>query len=321
MEVVVAHDARTTPTATQAATEVRANKGQCTGRGFGPGPGRDRAPGRAHGAWPRAKKFSRDAARGPLRSRSRCRGRPGRTLASGRDTRRGEADVGHVRHYRTLPGPTAKPSAGPAGSPSCLAPGRPRARAASAPSPRPALRARRPRRPPRRTGVQERVEGDAEGEHPEGMKAFTCEKNRGRARTRQERRPRPQDEHAAPVAVAEAQEAVVDVVLVGRVEARPRAVRRMKAKAMSMRAPQDEEGDEHWGEEEVGRARGRGCGTDHHGRGRHQQAEQQRAGVTHEDLGRVEVERQNPTHTRRRSPPPEATLSRGSSPMSMSRSP
>ena len=61
---------------------------------------------------------------------------------------------------------------------------------------------------------------------------------------------------AAPGTVAEAQQPVVDVLLVGGVEARaPRAVRRTKANAMStMGTPRMKQRDEQRGEEEVGQA-------------------------------------------------------------------
>ena len=59
---------------------------------------------------------------------------------------------------------------------------------------------------------------------------------------------------------------------------------------------QDEQRDEERGEEEVGHARDRDVGrdpaADDHGRGGHEQAQEERAGVAHEDAGRVEVEGQ-----------------------------
>ena len=112
---------------------------------------------------------------------------------------------------------------------------------------------------------------------------------------RQQDRPRPEDEHAAALAVAEAHEAVVEVVLVGHRHAgAPAGPPQDREGRVDDRHPEDHERDEQRGEEEERLARERRVGVAADGdRGRgHEQAEQQRAGVAHEDLGRVEVVRQ-----------------------------
>ena len=89
---------------------------------------------------------------------------------------------------------------------------------------------------PAQPGVEEGVEADPQGGHPEGNDGVDAvDEEREQDEPREQGGPGPQDEHASPVAVAEAQQPVVDVVLVGGVEPGPSAVRRMKAKAMSTR--------------------------------------------------------------------------------------
>ena len=112
------------------------------------------------------------------------------------------------------PGPAPAPAfgAGPAAGPDG-----PRLDAPARPSPR--------ARPPlpvslRSPGCKQRVEGEPEGHRPERDDAVAAAtEQRDQHEPRQDRRPRPQDEDRAPVPVTEAQQPVVDVVLVGRVEA------------------------------------------------------------------------------------------------------
>ncbi len=87
---------------------------------------------------------------------------------------------------------------------------------------------------PAQPGMEEGVETDRRAQPRRGDEGVhLVDEEREQQEAREERGPRPQDEDALPEPVAEAQQAVVDVVLVRRVEALPRAVRRTKAKAMS----------------------------------------------------------------------------------------
>ncbi len=148
--------------------------------------------------------------------------------------------------------------------------------------------------------VEERVEADAKGrgaDRDEGVDLVHEEREQQEAR--EDRRPRPQDDDAAARPVAEAQQAVVDVLLVRGVEAGPAGGAADEGERhVDEGDPQDEDRDEQGREEEVGHAADRHGGgdatADHHGRRRHQQAEEVRAGVTHEDPRRVEVEWQEP---------------------------
>ena len=82
-----------------------------------------------------------------------------------------------------------------------------------------------PRRRPRslaQPGVEEGVQATPRAAAPIGMMALTwCTKRGNRTKAGEDGRPGPQDDHAAPGPVAEAEQPVVDVLLVGRVEARP----------------------------------------------------------------------------------------------------
>ena len=115
---------------------------------------------------------------------------------------------------------------------------------------------------------------------------------------RQQRGPGPQDHHAAAVAVAEVHQAVVQVALVGRGErlAAGRAPDDREQRVEDRHA-EDQQRDDQRREEEVRLAdelvRDRvGAAADDARRHGHQQPEQQRAAVAHEDPGRVEVVRQ-----------------------------
>ena len=103
------------------------------------------------------------------------------------------------------------------------------------------------------------------------------------------------DAPAGPVAQPE--EPVVDVLLVGGVEAGPAGRAPDEGERHVHEGhPQDEEGDEERSEEEVGHAAGGHRGghpaADDHGGGRHEDAQEEGPGVAHEDPGRVEVEGQ-----------------------------
>ena len=116
----------------------------------------------------------------------------------------------------------------------------------------------------------------------------------------------PQDDDAAALAVAEAHEAVVQVVLVGGRGARAAGQRGARSTSAVSRigTPRMTSGMNSGAKKKyVCPLNARRCRApaDDHRRRRHQQAEQQRAAVAHEDLGRVEVVRQEAdAHAQRR---------------------
>ena len=114
---------------------------------------------------------------------------------------------------------------------------------------------------------------------------------------RQQRRPCPQDDHAAALTVADLHQPVVEVALVGRGDALRRLARRMIANSVSrIGTPRMNSGMNSGARKKyvwpAYRAVRVGAAADDAGADRHQQAEQQRAAVAHEDPRRVEVVRQ-----------------------------
>ncbi len=107
-------------------------------------------------------------------------------------------------------------------------------------------------------------------------------------------RPRPEQEHRAPVPVAHLQEPVVEVRLVRRREPRaPGCPAHDGEGHVEDRDTEDHERDQQRREEEVGVAGGvRGAPTHDGGRSGHEQPEEERAGIAHEDASGVEVVRQ-----------------------------
>ena len=126
---------------------------------------------------------------------------------------------------------------------------------------------------------------------------------------RQQRRPRPQDQHGPPVPVPEVHEAMMQMLLVGRGEAlaADRAAQD-RPKRVENRHAEDHQRDEDRREEEE-RLAGELCAgsaTDAHRRCRHQQAEQQRPTVAHEDPRRVHIVGKEPDAHPERDHGPEA---------------
>ncbi len=146
-------------------------------------------------------------------------------------------------------------------------------------------------------GMKQRVEHEPEDHHAEGDDGVALlVEQRVQEERREHRGPGPQDEDRAPRAMSQAQEPVVDVVLVGRVEAR--ALRRAADEGechVGDGHSQDEHRDEQRCEEEVGLSTDvGGPATDEHGGCRQQEAEEQGSGVSHEGPGGVEVVGQEP---------------------------
>ena len=148
--------------------------------------------------------------------------------------------------------------------------------------------------------MQHGVQHDADDSDAEGqvLRVLIGECRVQHERTEQ-RGPRPQDDDTAPMAVSHFHQPVVEMTLVGRGQALPtgRAAHDREERVEDRHA-QDQQRNGKWGEEEVRRAdrflADFDSAPDDARRHRHQQSEQQRTTVAHEDARRVEVVREEP---------------------------
>jgi hypothetical protein len=107
--------------------------------------------------------------------------------------------------------------------------------------------------------------------------------------------PCPEDEHASTVTVPKRHKAMVKVALVSVRDTASRAgTANDGEQGVDHGDAQDHEWDQQWRKEEEGTSRIRAIGSpthDHRGRG-HEETEQQRTGITHEDPSGMDVVRQ-----------------------------